>query len=426
MGRNYDGDRARHRWNGRLQRWEIVVHETVDGRRTKRCVLCPPATSEAAAVQAAAELTADLRAKRLHLPRTWDEGVEAYHQHRREMGDEEDTIETSGYRLKAVGRTLSAPDPLRLTAAQGLQHRNARLAAPRSPVTVNAELSEVRMMQGFFLKRGWIEKVTWTVDDVTPASTKKVKPRAHLRPGEVGPWLTAAFKRGDTTEWELWPAAAILLLHGLRTGEMRTLSVGDLDLWSPVTIGGYEQNIVVAYVEDSKTPDGVRPVPIVSELACVTLRRAFQGRPADEPCFWAARSRSSTKRSRLPKRTEWFRYRAKLTCEDAGIARSVSTHGLRHSTGTLLVSLPGVDYYGAGKALGHSDPSITDKVYAHAALAPRLGPMSALGTFLDRVAPGVDGYPSKYPSKAEEADPRGSASSWCERGDSNPHRHIAH
>jgi len=414
MGRKPKGDRCYHRWNKQKRCWEIVAWRG----RERTITRCPSGASEEEAAGAARIIDGDLKAARIDLPHSWDEAVEGYLAFREDHGDAETSRVTAGYRLRNVGRTLGDVDPLRLTVDQGRYHRDERLAEGRSPKTVNAELAEVAMLQRWMVRQGWIPTATWS--DV-PRSKKRVPPRAHLRPGEVGPWLEVALQAGESDP--LWPAAAVLLLHGLRTGELRRLRVGDLDLRCPVTVAGRPREIVVAYVEESKSDAGIRPVPIVSEVACRVLRATFQAVPRVTPCFWSRREPGVM----LAPRTEWFRRRVQRTCEAAGV-RAISTHGLRHSTGTLLVSLPGVSYYDAGKVLGHHDPSVTDRVYAHAALAPRLDAMGTLGAFLDQVAISVTVSVTEDATAPEtrEADPGGSASHRCERGDSNPHRHTAH
>lgn len=107
------------------------------------------------------------------------------------------------------------------------------------------------------------------------------------------------------------------------------------------------------------------------------LRAAFVGQPADEVCF------SSIRRPgvELPARTHWFRDRVEATCEHAGIRR-VATHGLRHSTGTLLAALPGAGIDGAQAMLGHESRQTT-KRYAHADVGSRIEASVALGDALE-------------------------------------------
>lgn len=355
------------------RRWEVVA--VVDGEKTRQTTY-----SQAEARRTVTILSAQLDTGALGVPTTWKDGVDAFLEYRTDKGDRQNGLVTCRYRLNAVGKTLRFPDPLGLRAADAKVHRKAREREKRSPVTIAAELEAVLAMQRYFVEQGWMPTATWEKADLP---NQWVPAKAHLLPSEVGPWLAAAIRLGENppkyhrkSDWERWPAAAVLLLHGLRTGELRRLKVQDLDL-------AYG----VVYVVDrigarTKSRSSARPVPVQSEVGLAILRRTLGGLKSSEFCFSSSRTGGM-----LPEGTKYFHRRVIRTCDLAGVRRVVP-HGLRHTTGTIGCSLPGIGTFEVGKLLGHADPKVTDGIYNHAALGTVMKPAAALGEFIDRAIAG--------------------------------------
>lgn len=405
MGRRKLGDRAWHRWNASEGRWEIVTVR--GGRRT--CVLCPDGTTEAGAERAAEIIRSDLDTGALSAPDTWAEAVTmfieaaktgAHRPHAKKRRPTRDkTRATYESRLKAAGRTLSRMlgdrfDPLTLSTDDGVRFIDARrreLAAPPKPgkppryvsdATVKDDIEAVTIMQRWMLGRKWITAATWE----QVARPDVVSSRAPLRPDEVGAFLRAAVRLGKDPaaatgrpstkrhDWELWPAAVWLFMHGLRSGEAGHLIVGDVDCTT-----GF---VHVADREGARTKSSasIRTFPILSEEGLEVLRDTLRGRPLDERIFDTGARRGAV--SDRPER--WFLYRCKITCQVAGI-RECTVHELRHTVATAAVAA-GADMESVRALLGHEDTATTRKVYSHAQ-AGVLARAAAreVGSFLDRV-----------------------------------------
>lgn len=380
MGRRPAGDRAwvrevKVRGERRFQL--VVVRRTRSGGPGEKTTTTFARKGEAD--RALAVVRAALDAGTVDAPLTWQEAVDWYDEHRAKQGDRERSRETEGYRLGAVGKTLDNPDPLTLRAEDAARHIAARLDAGISPTTINAELAAVKSLQAAMVAEGWIERATWR--DVR--KLEAVPEKAHLMPHEIGRFLRAAVRlaerppgksvgkgRARKEDWARWPAAAVLLMHGLRTGELVRLRVGDMDL-----VNG------IVYIRDragarTKTRASVRPVPIQTIAGLRVLRETYRDVAPAEPAF-------SSRRGPLTPRTKWFLYRAHLTCQAAEVT-DVPTHGLRHSTATAVLGLGDVDTWGVSRLLGHSDARVTEAAYNHAAVGQALGAARALGGFLDR------------------------------------------
>jgi integrase len=154
---------------------------------------------------------------------------------------------------------------------------------------------------------------------------------------------------------------------GARIGELLALKWADIDLdHSLVKI---RRTVSTARVKgeanqerhrwfDPKTTKGTRDIPIPSEL--VTALRAWREKSPKsrldlvfsnefgEPC----------------NRTGIGRHGLKPALEQAGVEKSVSMHGLRHTYASMLIKLkreiPLISEY-----LGHADVSTTMSIYAH-------------------------------------------------------------
>ena len=423
MGRKKLPDRAWHRWNGSEGRWEIV---TVRGGR-RHCTLCPPGTSEQGAERAAAIITADLDTGAVTSPVEWGDAADEQsavgmflkaaetgeHRARPKRGGRKALRPASRdwyiFRLREAGRVLARLkgadfDPLALSASDGVRFvaaRSAELAPsgkPVRPATINAEIEAVTILQRWFALRRWVERATW--EDV--ARLDVVSSRAPLRPDEVGAFLRAATKLGAdpraatdwiarkrakvagaakprkserrAENWERWPAAVWLLMHGLRTEEAHHLLVGDVDVDA-----GF---VRVVDREDArtKTRASARTIPIMSQEALEVLRAAVADRPTEERLFDTGRGRGAVAAGR----TQWFLRRCHETCELAGIRRC-SVHELRHTVATAAVAA-GADMGSVQALLGHEDQKTTRRIYAHAE-GGQLARAAAgiVGSFLDRV-----------------------------------------
>ncbi|PZR64181.1 MAG: hypothetical protein DLM71_03055 [Chloroflexi bacterium] len=137
----------------------------------------------------------------------------------------------------------------------------------------------------------------------------------------------------------------LLLGSGMRLGEAIGLDQGDLLL---------NRNFVRVRVSKS----GVRAVPITADAA-EALRAALAAAPRrgpSEPVFFGPRSRDRLRGDSVSAVFPRLMHRA-------GIGH-LTPHGLRHGAATLMLSA-GIPMRAIADQLGHRNPSLTARVYAH-------------------------------------------------------------
>lgn len=381
MGRKPAGDRAWIRsrtWDGK-QYWELVA--VVGGERVTRSF-----ASQAEAIRERDIFAAQIEGGAAERPASWDGLTEAFLGARRLRPG---SAATYRYRLAAVATAFADRDPLALSARDGAAYVLAREGQGRSPTTVRGEVDAFAIVQRWCVARGWVPVATW--DGVERPELRRRE--THLRPEEIGAWLRAAERLGKTPpgdalaeDWSRWPAAAWLLLHGLRSAEVQHVLVRDVDLVH------HAVHVVDRAGARTKSRGSERVVPVLSPLALEALRSAVEGRGLDEPAIPMGRaSRVELEDGTIVRdpaasiaaRSKWLARRCATTCDEAGI-RHLSPHALRHTVATLAIT-SGADVHSVQALLGHEDARVTTRIYSHAiAGAQAMGAARAVGDYLDR------------------------------------------
>jgi integrase len=148
----------------------------------------------------------------------------------------------------------------------------------------------------------------------------------------------------------------VLLGSGMRLGEAIGLNQGDIG---------------EGFVRLRVTKTQVRAV-LVTDDAMDALRSSVTSAPRrgpNEPVFFGPR-----KRDRL--RGDSVTHVLPRLLERAGVSR-LSPHGLRHGAATIMLSA-GVPMRAISEQLGHRNPALTARVYAHVAPALRDSAVAAL------------------------------------------------
>jgi integrase len=230
---------------------------------------------------------------------------------------------------------LRAADVERLIGNR-LRARSKRGGRPLSPTTVARIVTTLRIALGRAKLRGELaDNVAAQVE--LPRTPRREVPA--MSTGQAEHILDAV--RDHWTE----PLSRLLLGSGLRLGEAVSLNQGDVYLDE-------------AFVRLRTSKTTIRAVP-VSPDGVAGLRQALIAAPrrgADEPLFFGPRTgrrlRGDSVSHALPR-----------ILTDAGLAR-LSPHGLRHGTATLMVAA-GVPMRQVADQLGHRNPALTARVYAH-------------------------------------------------------------
>jgi integrase len=169
------------------------------------------------------------------------------------------------------------------------------------------------------------------------------------------------------------PAIWLLVLTGMRPAELCGLRVRSIDFprrtvrvtetLTPVNSFG-DQHRYALVDGPPKTEAGDRDVPIPSWLcddlaAMLATRAAESGRPCRPNDYLFLQPKGG------PLNRDKFRQSVvRPALRDAGLPETVRTYDVRHSHASLLIDL-GANPLAVAQRMGHSDPTVTLRVYGH-------------------------------------------------------------
>lgn len=148
--------------------------------------------------------------------------------------------------------------------------------------------------------------------------------------------------------YEYYVAFNILFWLGIREGELLALTIGDINLPEIQITKTY--NYIHNITTTPKTNNSVRIV-VAPKFICEMIEKLIKMKykPSSDDRLFSFNN---------PKNLHYYVKRYAYGLPDIAI------HDLRHSHATYLIK-NGVDITSVSSRLGHSDPSITLKVYAH-------------------------------------------------------------
>lgn len=271
--------------------------------------------------------------------RTIDASITDYHQHLIDKGNQEASAAETCRRVRLFFPVLAAP----LTSVteqrareyyRAFAHRTYEVgpAGARRKKQVSVEfqrnaLSQVKTFMRWCAAQKWISGSP--VESIKGIG-RRARGKLQLTNDEAARFLAVALRDGEI-------GAAMLLLLGLRQGEVRTRQVRDLDASG-----------TVLQIPDAKTKAGVGYVEIPEVLQAPLLDLA-RGRKATEPLFSTARGGYHTK--------SWLLAAVRRVCKRAGVP-VVAPHGLR-GTFSSVAHRAGVASHVVAQQLGHGDKRVT-------------------------------------------------------------------
>lgn len=202
----------------------------------------------------------------------------------------------------------------------------------------------------------------------------------------VEPWSSAealAFLAAAADD-PLYPAFALLLLYGMRRGEVLGLRWQDIDLdRSILHIRQQVQRVHgQLYIGPLKTRAGARDLPVLG-LARVALAARLDHQQADRVSLGSAWTDTglvfTTRTGRPVEPRNLVRSFARI-CDDNGL-RKIRLHAIRHTTASLLKDL-GVPARDAQIILGHAHVTTTQQIYTHVDEGARLDAITKLNKLL--------------------------------------------
>ena len=222
------------------------------------------------------------------------------------------------------------------------------------------------------------ERWGWAITNAARLATLrtgKAAPRQSMTPEEIRQVIDAAR--------QLDPIAGLALrlasVAGLRRAELAALQWSDFDLEqglltvdSSVTLVRDEQRETAVVDSPTKTAD-IRTLRLDAQTVS-EVRELTEARAQVSPYLF-----SVTDGPPNPDRIGWWWRRAR---DASGIDAKWRLHDLRHWTATAAIST-GHDVRTVASRLGHANPAMTLRVYAHAIDAADVQLAESLGSLLD-------------------------------------------
>ncbi|HEX3783940.1 MAG TPA: site-specific integrase [Pseudonocardiaceae bacterium] len=202
-------------------------------------------------------------------------------------------------------------------------------------------------------------------------------PKTELR--DIQPWNLQDIRSflDAAKDDPLYSAFVLLILYGLRRGEVLGLRWGDVDVANGVI--HIRQQMLGAggppIAGPVKTAYAKRDLPLLetAKHLFATQRERQSARQSDAGREWCGGGADTelvfTTRSGRPIAPGFVSRLFQRICTQAGIRR-IRLHDLRHTAATMLKDL-GVPARDAQLILGHSDISITQQIYQHDTLESR-------------------------------------------------------
>jgi integrase len=247
----------------------------------------------------------------------------------------------------------------------------ARLSAARVQTFLNGQLAAGQSIRQVQVMRTVLSSA------LTRAMREELLVRNVARLAELPAWerqpitpWTAAEGRaflGAARDDPLYPAFVLLLLYGLRRGEVLGLRWKDIDEDdSMIRVCQQVQRVKgQLWIGPVKTAAGRRDLPLLKFATNVlALRRAAQAADRIElGRAWQDYGLIFTTRTGRPVEPRNLVRSFRRICDAHGI-RVIKLHHLRHTTATLLKNL-GVPARDAQLILGHSRLAVTLEIYSH-------------------------------------------------------------
>jgi integrase len=278
---------------------------------------------------------------------------------------------------------------VRVYLKPGLGHYGLRrLSVPIVQQFLNAKLAEGKSVRNVHMMRQVLSAALTraTREELISRNVARLAELPAWEPADVRPWSAdeaLAFLRAAKDDL-LYPAFVLLILYGMRRGEVLGLRWQDIDLEA----GNLRVRQQIQRIQGQlrlgavKTKAGNRDLPI-PPLAHAALLLRRQQQAADKEAFgraWTDTGLVFTTRSGLPVEPRNLVRSFRRICEHDKI-RLIKVHHLRHTTASLLKKLK-VPPRDAQMILGHAHISTTMQIYTHVDQEARDEALTGLGRLL--------------------------------------------
>lgn len=215
------------------------------------------------------------------------------------------------------------------------------------------------------LHRAFAVAVQWNWLAENPCD-RVIRPSYHPEKRQMwSSFETQKFLLESTDHW-LYPLWVLLISSGLRIGEALALHWGDVELGTTINVVGTLHRLEGEYVVGEPKTRNARRKIILPSLAVDALKRqkAQQDMWRLEADSWSSSDFVFTGKTGKPLGRCTPEVALRRECIRLGLT-PVTPHGLRHLHASLLIDR-GVPLPIVAARLGHANPEITLRLYAHA------------------------------------------------------------
>jgi integrase len=277
--------------------------------------------------------------------------------------------------------------PLHLKPGLG-KYALKRLSVPTVQTFLNAKLKEGQSVRNVQILRQILSAALSRAvrEELVARNVARLVDLPTWEPGLTVPWSSAealGFLQAAATD-PLYPAFVLLVLYGMRRGEVLGLRWQDIDVDAElIRVRQQIQRIQgQLHMGPVKTRAGSRDLPLIG-LAKDALAARRDVQEADRASLgrcWADTGLVFTTRTGRPIEPRNLVRSFTRICQDNKIRR-IRVHTLRHTTASLLKDL-GVPARDAQVILGHAHITTTQQIYTHVDEVARLGALTKLNKLL--------------------------------------------
>jgi integrase len=278
---------------------------------------------------------------------------------------------------------------IRLHLVPGLgKYQLKRLSVPIVQTFLNGKLREGQSVRNVQILRQILSAALSRAqrEELIARNVARLVELPTWEPVQVVPWSPAealAFLEVAASD-PLYPAFVLLLLYGMRRGEVLGLRWQDIDADAAmIRVRQQVQRIQgELYIGPVKTRAGSRDLPLIG-LAKTALNARHAVQEADRTKLGSAWTDTglvfTTRTGRPVEPRNLVRSFARI-CQDSGI-RQIRVHAVRHTTASLLKYLK-VPPRDAQVILGHAHVTTTQQIYTHVDEAAQRDALTRLNKLL--------------------------------------------
>jgi integrase len=278
---------------------------------------------------------------------------------------------------------------IRLHLIPGLgKYQLKRLSVPIVQTFLNGKLREGQSVRNVQILRQILSAALSRAqrEELIARNVARLVELPTWEPVQVVPWSPAealAFLEVAASD-PLYPAFILLLLYGMRRGEVLGLRWQDIDDDAAmIRVRQQVQRIQgELYIGPVKTRAGSRDLPLIglAKTAFATRQRAQETDQAKLGSAWTDTGLVFTTRTGRPVEPRNLVRSFARICQDSGI-RQIRVHAVRHTTASLLKYLK-VPPRDAQVILGHAHVTTTQQIYTHVDEAAQRDALTRLNKLL--------------------------------------------